>query len=101
MVKQQKYLEEFNLIANTLNVSDGIKLTASIVTGASDIAGFSHVFPAIENGAPVKLVGCAERSADFAVITGNPSVKTLQDLEGCCRWKKSRTCRSRAMPSSS
>ena len=85
LIKQQKYLEEFNVTANTLNVSDGIKLTASIVSGASDIGiltGFSQVFPAIENGAPLKIVGCAMRAADFAVITGNPSVKTLKDLEG-------------------
>jgi ABC-type nitrate/sulfonate/bicarbonate transport system substrate-binding protein len=85
LIKQQKYLEEFNLAANTLNVSDGIKLTASVVTGASDIGiltGFSQVFPAIENGATLKIVGCAERAPDFVVITGNPSVRTLKDLEG-------------------
>ena len=85
LIKQQHYLEQFNVTADTLNVSDGIKLTASVVTGASDIGiltGFAQVFPAIENGAPLKLVGCAERQPDFVVITGNPSVKTLKDLEG-------------------
>jgi len=85
LIKSQHYLEDFNLTADTLNVSDGIKLTASVVTGASDIGiltGFSQVFPAIENGAPLKLVGCAMRAPDFTVITGNPSVKSLKDLEG-------------------
>jgi ABC-type nitrate/sulfonate/bicarbonate transport system substrate-binding protein len=85
LIKDQRYLEEFNLTANTVNVSDGIKLTASVVTGASDIGiltGFSQVFPAIENGAPLKLIGCAERAPDFVVITGNPSIKSLKDLEG-------------------
>ena len=85
LIKQQHYLEDFNLTANTQNVSDGIKLTASVVTGASDIGiltGFSQVFPAIENGAPLKLVGCAERQPDFIVVTGNPAVKSLKDLEG-------------------
>lgn len=85
LIKDQRYFEEFNLNANTVNVSDGIKLTASVVTGASDIGiltGFSQVFPAIENGAPLKLIGCAERAPDFVVITGNPSIKSLKDLEG-------------------
>jgi ABC-type nitrate/sulfonate/bicarbonate transport system substrate-binding protein len=85
LIKQQRYFEDFNITANTLNVSDGIKLTAAVVTGASDIGiltGFSQVFPAIENGAPLKLVGCAMRAPDFVVLTGNPSVKRLKDLEG-------------------
>jgi len=85
LIRDQKYLEEFNLSATTQNVSDGIKLTAAVVTGAADIGiltGFAQVFPAIENGAPLKLVGCAMRAADFTVITGNPDVKTLKDLEG-------------------
>jgi ABC-type nitrate/sulfonate/bicarbonate transport system substrate-binding protein len=85
LIKSQRYFEDFNLTAETLNVSDGIKLTASVVTGASDIGiltGFSQVFPAIENGAPLKLVGCAERQPDFVVVTGNPNVKSLKDLEG-------------------
>jgi ABC-type nitrate/sulfonate/bicarbonate transport system substrate-binding protein len=85
LVKQQKYLEEFNLSATTLNVSDGIKLTAGVLSGASDIGlltGFLQIFPAIEHGAPLKLVGCAMRAPDFMVVTGNPNVKTLKDLEG-------------------
>jgi ABC-type nitrate/sulfonate/bicarbonate transport system substrate-binding protein len=85
LIRQQHYLEDVNLTANTLNVSDGIKLTASVVTGASDIGiltGFSQVFPAIEAGAPLKIVGCAMRAPDFAVITGNPAIKSLKDLAG-------------------
>jgi ABC-type nitrate/sulfonate/bicarbonate transport system substrate-binding protein len=85
LVKDQKYLEEFGLNATTLNVSDGIKLTAAVVTGASDIGiltGFGQVFPAIENGAPLKLIGAAMLPPDFAVYTGNPQVRTLKDLEG-------------------
>jgi len=85
LIAQQKYLEAFDVTANTLNVSDGIKLLASVVTGSSDIGiltGFSQVFPAIENGADLKIVGCAERAPDFTIITGNRDVKTLKDLEG-------------------
>ncbi len=85
LIKDMKYLDEFNLSVNQQNVSDGIKLTAAIVTGAADIGiltGFSQVFPAIENGAPLKIVGGALQQPDFIVATGNPDVKSLKDLEG-------------------
>ncbi len=85
LIKDMKYLEEFNITVNQQNVSDGIKLTAAIVTGAADIGiltGFSQVFPAIENGAPLKIIGGAMQQPDFIVATGNPDVKTLKDLEG-------------------
>ena len=85
LIKDQKYLEEFNLTVNQQNVSDGIKLTAAIVTNSADIGiltGFSQVFPAIENGAPLKIIGGAMQQPDFVVATGNPDVKSLKDLEG-------------------
>ena len=58
---------------------------AAIVNGASDIAiltGFSQVFPAIENGAQVKIVAGAMLPVSFEMYCGNPSVKTIKDLEG-------------------
>jgi ABC-type nitrate/sulfonate/bicarbonate transport system substrate-binding protein len=58
---------------------------AAIVNGSADITiltGFSQVFPAIENGAPVKLVGSALLPVSFLMFTANPAVKTLKDLEG-------------------
>jgi ABC-type nitrate/sulfonate/bicarbonate transport system substrate-binding protein len=85
LAKDQRLFEKYNLNANTQNVSDGIKLTAAIVTGASDVGiltGFGQVFPAIENGAKLKIIGAAMLLPDFAVYTANPAIKTLKDLEG-------------------
>jgi ABC-type nitrate/sulfonate/bicarbonate transport system substrate-binding protein len=85
LIKDKKYFESVGLTAQTQNVSDGVKLMAAIVNGAADIAiltGFSQVFPAIENGAPVKLVGSAQLPVSYLMFTANPEVKTLKDLEG-------------------
>lgn len=62
LIKNRKYFENLGVTDNTQNVSDGVKLMASIVNDSSDIAiltGFSQVFAAIENGAQIKVVGSA------------------------------------------
>jgi ABC-type nitrate/sulfonate/bicarbonate transport system substrate-binding protein len=85
LIANRKYFESVNLTANTQNVSDGVKLMAAIVNGASDIAiltGFSQVFTAIENGAEIKLVGSAMLPVSFEMYTANPAIKTIKDLEG-------------------
>lgn len=85
LIANRKYFETVGLTATTQNVSDGVKLMAAIVNGASDIAiltGFSQVFPAIENGAQVKLIGSALLPVSFLMFTANPAVRTLKDLEG-------------------
>jgi ABC-type nitrate/sulfonate/bicarbonate transport system substrate-binding protein len=85
LIANRKYFESVNLTANTQNVSDGVKLMAAIVNGASDIAiltGFSQVFTAIENGAEIKLVGSAMLPVSFEMYTANPAIKSIKDLEG-------------------
>ncbi len=85
LIRDKRYFEDLNLNATTQNVSDGIKLTAAIVSGAADVGiltGFSQVFPAIENGAPLRLVGGALVKPDFAVLTGNAQIRSIRDLEG-------------------
>jgi ABC-type nitrate/sulfonate/bicarbonate transport system substrate-binding protein len=85
LIKNRRYFESVGLTATTQNVSDGVKLMAAIVTGAADIAiltGFSQVFPAIENGASIKLIGSALLPVSFEMFTANPDIKTIKDLEG-------------------
>jgi ABC-type nitrate/sulfonate/bicarbonate transport system substrate-binding protein len=85
LIANRKYFESVNLTANTQNVSDGVKLMTAIVSGAADISiltGFSQVFPAIENGAQIKLVGSAMLPVSFEMYTANPAIKTVKDLEG-------------------
>jgi ABC-type nitrate/sulfonate/bicarbonate transport system substrate-binding protein len=85
LIKRRKYFASLGISENTQNVSDGVKLVASVVNGMSDIAiltGFSQVFAAIENGAQIKLVGSAILPVSFSMYTGNPAVKSVKDLEG-------------------
>ena len=85
LIRNRKYFERFSISDTTQNVSDGVKLMAAIVNGGSDIAiltGFSQVFPAIENGAQIKVVAGAMLPVSFEMYVGNPSIKTMKDLEG-------------------
>jgi len=85
LIANRKYFEAVGIGQTTQNVSDGVKLMAAVVNGSSDIAiltGFSQVFPAIENGADIKIVAGAMLPVSFEMYVGNPSVKTLKDLEG-------------------
>jgi ABC-type nitrate/sulfonate/bicarbonate transport system substrate-binding protein len=85
LIKNHKYFESLGISDNTQNVSDGVKLVAAIVNDGSDIAiltGFSQVFPAIENGAQLKIVAGAMLPVSFEMYVSDPSVKTLKDLEG-------------------
>jgi ABC-type nitrate/sulfonate/bicarbonate transport system substrate-binding protein len=85
LIKNRKYFQSLGISDNTQNVSDGVKLMASVVNGMSDIAiltGFSQVFTAIENGAQIKLVGSAILPVSFLLFTGNPAIKSVKDLEG-------------------
>ena len=85
LIANRHYFDSVALTANTQNVSDGVKLMAAIVNGASDIAiltGFSQVFTAIENGAEIKLIGSAMLPVSFEMYTANPAIRTIKDLEG-------------------
>ena len=85
LIQDRKYFENLGISEATQNVSDGVKLMASVVNGMSDIAiltGFSQVFTAIENGAQIKLVGSAILPVSFSMYTANPAIKSIKDLEG-------------------
>jgi ABC-type nitrate/sulfonate/bicarbonate transport system substrate-binding protein len=79
------YYARAGVDVNTTNVSDGVKLLAAIVNGSADLAvlcGIPQVFPAIANGAPIKLIAGSMLKPDYLLYTANPSIKTLKDLEG-------------------
>ena len=85
LIIDQKYFERFGLAVTTSNVSDGVKLLAGILNNPGAVAmltGFGQIFPAIENGAGVKLIAGALQPPDVVIYSGNPAVKTLKDIEG-------------------
>ena len=85
LMKQQKYLEEFGLEPNVMNVADGSKMMGGILGGdidCSTMSGFGQIFPAIERGGKLKVLAGASLLPTLAVFTSKPEVKTLKDLEG-------------------
>jgi len=85
VLKQQGIFEQLGLDANILNVSDGSKLIGSLLSGEMDmcgLSGFSQVLPAIEKGAKLKILAGGLVLGVLAVLTKNPAIKTVKDLEG-------------------
>src|SRR4051812_39209951 len=78
LLNRMGYLTEQGIAPNFINVGDGTKVVAALVTGAADIcpqAGFTQVLAAIEKGAPLKIAaGSADKNFN-AVFSNNPAVK--------------------------
>jgi ABC-type nitrate/sulfonate/bicarbonate transport system substrate-binding protein len=85
LMKQQGFLEEFGLEPNVMAVADGSKIFSGIVGGSIDLStmsGFGQLFPAIERGANIRILGGAALLPSLAIFTSKPDIKTLKDLEG-------------------
>lgn len=79
------YLSELGVKANFINVADGNKVAAALISGHADLcpsAGFTQVLAAIGRGAPLRLVGGGAVKNFNVVFSGKPDVRTLKDLEG-------------------
>ena len=79
------YLGEFGVKSNFINVADGNKVAAALISGHADLcpsAGFTQVLAAIGRGAPLRLVGGGAVKNFNCVFSGKPGIKTLKDLEG-------------------
>jgi ABC-type nitrate/sulfonate/bicarbonate transport system substrate-binding protein len=85
VLKQEGFFEDLGLDANILHVSDGSKLIGSLLSGESDmcaLSGFGQVLPAIEKGAKLKILAGGAVLGLQAILTKNPAIKTVKDLEG-------------------
>jgi len=85
LLKQEGIFEQLGLDANILHVSDGSKLIGSLLSGEMDmcaLSGFGQVLPAIEKGAKLKILAGGAVRALQGILTKNPAVKTVKDLEG-------------------
>jgi len=85
LMNQMGFLQAFGIEPKILSIADGSKVTAGIIGGEIDctmMTGFSQVFPAIERGAKMKILGGAALLPMLAVFTSKPDVRTLKDLEG-------------------
>jgi ABC-type nitrate/sulfonate/bicarbonate transport system substrate-binding protein len=85
LLKQEGIFDELGLDANILHVSDGSKLIGSLLSGEMDmcaLSGFGQVLPAIEKGAKLKILAGGAVRALQGILTKNPAIKTVKDLEG-------------------
>jgi ABC-type nitrate/sulfonate/bicarbonate transport system substrate-binding protein len=85
LLKQQGIFEQVGLDVNLLHVSDGSKLIGSLLSGTMDmcaLSGFGQVLPAIEKGAKLKVLAGGAVLPLQGILTKNPAVRTVKDLEG-------------------
>ena len=85
VLRQQGFLESFNLEPDLVAVADGAKIMAGVYSGSVDIAplsGFGQVFPAIERGAQLKMINASSLVPMLALYSGQDNVRSLKDLEG-------------------
>jgi ABC-type nitrate/sulfonate/bicarbonate transport system substrate-binding protein len=79
------YFKKAGINASITNVSAGNQVLAAVASGSADItvlSGMISVFPAIDKGLPLKVLGGTEVVSTSAIFTSDPQVKSLSDLSG-------------------
>ena len=85
LLRQQGFLESFDLTPNVLTMADGTKILSGIYSGSIDLApmsGFGPLFPAVEHGADIKIINASTLVPLLALFSGRPAIRALKDLEG-------------------
>jgi NitT/TauT family transport system substrate-binding protein len=85
LLRQQKFLESFDLTPDVVPMADGSKILGGIYSGSIDLSpmsGFGQVFPAIERGADLKIISGATMIPLLALFSAKPNIQSLKDLEG-------------------
>jgi len=85
LLRQQKFLESFDLEPTVLAMADGSKILSGIYSGSVDLSpmsGIGQVFPAIEHGADLKIISAATLLPAQALFSAKDNVRELKDLEG-------------------
>lgn len=85
LISRMGYFKQFGIVPNIINVADGNKVVAALISGDADIcptSGFTQVLAAIERSAPLKILGGGAIKNFNTLFSGNPRVRALKDLEG-------------------
>ena len=85
VARAQGFFTQMNVSPKVLQVSDGGKCVAALVSGAAKLcafSGFNQLIPAIEKGAPVKILAGALNLATLAMYTARDDIRSVKDLEG-------------------
>jgi ABC-type nitrate/sulfonate/bicarbonate transport system substrate-binding protein len=85
LVNSGGYFKKAGVSATITNVSAGNQVLAAVATGSADLtmlSGMISVFPAIDKGLDLKVLGGTEVVSTSAIFSSNPSVKSVSDLAG-------------------
>lgn len=81
----QGYFGRYGVNPKVMQVSDGGKCVASLLSGAAKIAvgtGFNQLAPAIEKGAKIRLLAGALNLPSLCMYSADPAVRSVKDLKG-------------------
>lgn len=79
------YFKSFGVNATITNVNAGNQVVAAVASGSADItmlSGLISVFPALDKGLSLKVLGGTEVVSTSAIFTGDQAVQSLSDLGG-------------------
>jgi NitT/TauT family transport system substrate-binding protein len=85
VLAQQKFLDSVGVAQTLVNVNTPIATLEALVDNRAEIcivSGFNGLLPAIEKGAPVKVVGAAAQTPALAIYSSNKDVRKASDLVG-------------------
>ena len=85
LMRQQQFLESFDLAPELLGVADGTRILGGLLGRSVDIStmsGFGQAFAAIERGAPIKILAGGAMLPGLALFSARPGVTVLKHLEG-------------------
>jgi ABC-type nitrate/sulfonate/bicarbonate transport system substrate-binding protein len=85
IARAQGFFDEFNIQPRVLQVSDGAKCVAALISGSAQIcarSGFNQLTPAIERGARIKILAGALNLPSLAMYSAKADIRKVSDLEG-------------------
>jgi ABC-type nitrate/sulfonate/bicarbonate transport system substrate-binding protein len=85
LLKSGDYFKKAGVNATITNVSAGNQVLAAVASGSADItilSGLISVFPAIDKGLKLKVLGGTEVVSTSAIFTADPAVRSVSDLTG-------------------
>jgi NitT/TauT family transport system substrate-binding protein len=85
VARAQGFFDAFNIEPRVLQVSDGAKCVAALISDSAKIcmwSGFNQLTPAIERGARLKILAGALNLPSLAMYSAQPHIRQVSDLEG-------------------
>jgi ABC-type nitrate/sulfonate/bicarbonate transport system substrate-binding protein len=85
LLSSGQYFKKAGVNATITNVSAGNQVLAAVASGSADVtmlSGMISVFPAIDKGLNLKVLGGTEVVSTSAIFTGDSAVKSVSDLAG-------------------